>query len=70
MGLFGRSKIASKSGGTFGQFTRTINLDGRCGCGASVSTTGTVTTVLGEMGTAVADVAHSCGRTVTVSGDY
>lgn len=72
MGFFGRgrSTTAKTTSGSFGKFTRDVPMSGTCGCGASVSGTGSVTTVLGESGTAEATVSHDCGRSVTVTGQY
>ncbi|MFC6090712.1 hypothetical protein [Saccharothrix lopnurensis] len=69
VGLFGRSSTA-RSVPSSGHFTREVDLDGTCGCGRSVSTTGTVTTVLGETGDAAGTVTCPCGCSVTVTGTY
>lgn len=65
-----RSKLATSTTGSFGKFTRDVQLTGTCRCGTSVTGTGTVTTVLGESGTAVVNTTHTCGASVELTGYY
>ncbi|ROP39105.1 hypothetical protein [Saccharothrix texasensis] len=65
-----KSKTAALTSGSVGKYTRAVELTGRCSCGDHLTGTATVTTVLGEMGTAVATTTHTCGANVQLTGSY
>ncbi|WP_367134749.1 hypothetical protein [Saccharothrix sp. HUAS TT1] len=70
MRWFGSSKTAASTGGSFGKFTRDVEVTGTCPCGDALTGVATVTTVLGESGTAVATTTHNCGAIATLTGSY
>jgi len=70
MRWFGTSTTAATTGDSFGKFTRTVEVTGRCPCGQDLAGVATVTTVLGETGTAEATATHSCGASARLTGDY